>query len=101
MPPINSSMRSRCMRQFIILVSAFFLAAGTQPQTGSSLRSYEEVFYHSSKLRIEAYLYKPDGKGPFPVVIYNHGSRPGNERDERPFAYVGKMLAASGYLVLV
>src|SRR5207253_11454116 len=38
--------------------------------------AYTEVFYPSGSLRIQAYLYKPDGDGPFPVVIYNHGSRP-------------------------
>jgi len=64
-------------------------------------RSYEEVFYSSGNLKIEAYVFKPQGNGPFPVVIYNHGSRPGNERVERPFAYVGKMLASGGYLVVV
>jgi dienelactone hydrolase len=89
------------MRRLVMLVAAFLCAAGAQAQISNSPRPYEEAFYPSGNLRIEAYLYKPEGKGPFPVVIYNHGSRPGNERAERPFAYVGKMLAASGYLVLV
>jgi dienelactone hydrolase len=72
-----------------------------QTQSTGMQTAYQETYYTSGKLRIEAYLYKPEGKGPFPVLIYNHGSRPGNEREERPFAYVGKMLAAHGYLVLV
>lgn len=63
--------------------------------------TYETVFYPSGKLRIEAYVYKPEGAGPFPLVIYNHGSRAGHEREERPFAYVGEMLARSGYVVVV
>ena len=25
---------------------------------------------------LKADLYRPDGPGPFPAVIYNHGSRP-------------------------
>ena len=89
------------MRHFIVLVAVFFCAVSARPQTADSSHAYEQMFYPSGKLRIEAYLYKPEGKGPFPVVIYNHGSRPGSEHAERPFAYVGKMLAASGYLVLV
>jgi dienelactone hydrolase len=64
-------------------------------------KQYEEVFYQSGKLRIQAYLYKPQGDGPFPVVIYNHGSRARRERNSVPFAYIGKMLTASGYVVLV
>jgi dienelactone hydrolase len=34
-------------------------------------------------------------------VIYNHGSRAGHEREERPFAYVGNVLRDAGYIVLV
>jgi dienelactone hydrolase len=71
-------------------------AAHGQPET-----TYSEVFYPSGKLRIQAYLYKPDGDGPFPVVIYNHGSRDGNEQRSVPFQYVGNMLKKAGYLVLV
>ena len=39
--------------------------------------TYTEVLYPSGGLRIQAYMYKPDGNGPFPVVVYNHGSRAG------------------------
>jgi len=46
-------------------------------------------------------LYKPDGDGPFPVVIYNHGSRDGRESASVPFQYIGKMLTRAGYVVLV
>ena len=59
------------------------------------------MFYSSGKLKIEAYVYKPEGAGPFPVVIYNHGSRTEHDREERPFAYVGSMLVSSGYAVVV
>jgi dienelactone hydrolase len=62
---------------------------------------YTEVFYPSGNLRIQAYLYKPDGGGPFPVVIYNHGSRDGRERVSVPFEYVGTPFARAGYAVLV
>ena len=53
--------------------------------------AYTEVFYPSGSLRIHAFLYKPNGDGPFPVVIYNHGSRtgrraPGAERVYRQAA---------------
>ena len=63
--------------------------------------AYSTVFYQSGSLRIEAYVYRPSGSGPFPVVIYSHGSRRGHEREERPMAFVGQMLASEGYLVLV
>lgn len=62
---------------------------------------YTEVFYPSGKLRIQAYLYKPKGKGPFPLVLYNHGSRAGRERRLAPLEFIGKLLAQAGYAALV
>ena len=62
---------------------------------------YTELFYSSGTLRIQAYLYRPEGAGPFPVVIYNHGSRDGRERESLPFRYIGTMLTGAGYAVLV
>src|SRR5882724_754795 len=72
------------------------LSAGVQ-----SAPTYAEVFYPSGGLRIQAYLYRPEGDGPFPAVIYNHGSRDGRERASSPFPHVGKMLTRAGYAVLV
>jgi dienelactone hydrolase len=89
------------MRNLFLAVSALFCAAAASAQTADQSSAFEQVFYASGSLKIEAYVFKPHGKGPFPVVIYNHGSRPGHERAERPFAYVGKMLAADGYMVVV
>lgn len=89
------------MWHFSLLALSLLFVSVAQAQAGGSPPDHEAVFYASGKLRIEAYLYRPEGPGPFPVVIYNHGSRPGRERTEMPFAYVGNMLASSGYLVLV
>lgn len=84
-----------------IVCGALLLGTTALAQTNSKQPTYETVFYPSGKLKIEAYVFKPEGAGPFPVVIYNHGSRAGHEREERPFAYVGEMLARSGYVVVV
>ena len=62
---------------------------------------FETVYYDNGGLRLEAYLYTPKGTGPFPVVIYNHGSRQGNERIERSFQFIGALLTEAGYAVLV
>jgi carboxymethylenebutenolidase len=71
-------------------------AADGEPSAG-----YMELFYRSAGLRIQAYLYKPDGDGPFPAIIYNHGSREGRERASAPFEHIGAWLARAGYVVLV
>jgi dienelactone hydrolase len=62
---------------------------------------YATLFYKNGDLNIEAYLYKPEGKGPFPLVIYNHGSRSGQERAEIPFRFIAAILVPQGYAVLV
>lgn len=62
---------------------------------------FKTVYYDNAGLRLEAYIYEPKGTGPFPVVIFNHGSRQGLERAERPFQYIGALLTEAGYAVLV
>lgn len=84
-----------------ITCSVLLSGGAALAQTDAKQPSYETAFYRSGKLKIEAYVFKPEGAGPFPVVIYNHGSRAGHEREERPFAYVGEMLSRSGYVVVV
>jgi dienelactone hydrolase len=76
-------------------------ASGARGQPEAEPSKHQDVFYASGSLRIQAYVYKPDGEGPFPVVIYNHGTRNGSERVPSPFPYVGKMLTRAGYVVLV
>jgi len=80
---------------FLCLVAA---AAHSQSPADSA---DTEGFYPSGSLRIQAYLYKPAGDGPFPVVIYNHGSRAGRERRSVPFESIGRLLTRAGYTVLV
>ncbi len=94
----NGMMRDRAT----FLLAGFFCTAAAAVHGQSETEStYSEVFYPSGNLRIQAYLYKPDGDGTFPVVIYNHGARDGRERASVPFQYVGKILTRAGYAVLV
>jgi dienelactone hydrolase len=77
------------------------LADGLMSADVQSAPSYAEVFYSSGGLRIQAYLYRPEGDGPFPAVIYNHGSRNGRERQSVPFEHIGRLLTSAGYVALV
>jgi dienelactone hydrolase len=87
-------------RQVIVaIVVVGVLCVGAPAASGQS--RYVDVHYRSGGLRIQAYLYKPDGGGPFPAVIYNHGSRAGRERQSVPFEYIGELLNPAGYVVLV
>jgi carboxymethylenebutenolidase len=94
--------RRRSVRRVlaVILASALFCLASAAAH-GQTAPSYAELFYPSAGLRIQAYLYKPEGEGPFPAVIYNHGSREGRERASVPFEHIGAWLSRAGYVVLV
>src|SRR5215470_6474022 len=53
---------------FLLLTAGLAVAQSTQPPTPQT------VEFLSGKLRIKAYLWKPVGAGPFPAVLFNHGS---------------------------
>src|SRR5262245_53674040 len=84
-----------------LAVTGVALAVAVVPRAVPSAPRYAEVFYASGGLRIQAYLYKPDGDGPFAAVIYSHGSRNGGERKSVPFEHIGRLLTGAGYVALV
>ena len=44
---------------------------------------------------------RPAGAGPFPLVVYNHGSRGTLARTEQPYPFIGRLFRDAGYAVLV
>ncbi len=57
----------------------------------------EEVTFPSGKLVLHGFLYKPRGSGPFPAVLYNHGSdsKPGSKPE------LGEFFTNKGYVFFV
>lgn len=43
----------------------------------SGAHAAEEVSFSNGAVQLKGVLYKPDGPGPFPVLLFNHGSAPG------------------------
>src|SRR5438067_13354192 len=64
------------MRTIIALVLTFGMAfvVGAPPS--------ETVTFPSGNLTLKGVLFKPEGAGPFPAVVYNHGSAAGMLSDE-------------------
>jgi dienelactone hydrolase len=93
--------RMQRLARLLITFSICIGASAARSQSEVDSPKYQDIFYVSGNLRIQAYLYTPDGDGPFPAVIYNHGTRDGRERAPFPFPHVGKMLARAGYAVLI
>jgi dienelactone hydrolase len=58
----------------------------------------QTVTFKSDERVLHGLLYKPKGPGPFPAVLYNHGSAPGLLSNEA-FDLIGPLLAARGWVV--
>jgi dienelactone hydrolase len=59
------------------------------------LTASEVVTVPSGKLTLHGVLHKPDGPGPFPAVVYNHGS---GRNYARQFDALGPLYASHGYV---
>jgi len=55
------------------------------------------VTFPSGGLILHGVLFKPEGAGPFPAVVYNHGSAPGMLSKDA-FEALGPVFAAHGWV---
>ena len=62
-----------------------------------ALGAADTVTFRSGTLTLHGVLYKPDGAGPFPAVLYNHGSAPGMLSKEA-FDALGPLFARHGWV---
>lgn len=83
------------MRRALALV-ALVVAGGATAWAEPSRPT--EVWLRGKAGKLQAWLWRPEGKGPFPVVVYNHGS----EQDPvvGTDGQVGSFFARNGYAVL-
>jgi poly(3-hydroxybutyrate) depolymerase len=58
----------------------------------------ERVIFKSGSLTLVGFVFKPDGPGPFPALVWNHGSEqsPGTMRQ---FDAVAAIFVPAGYVV--
>ena len=66
-------------------------AAGAAPDT---------VSIRSGALTLHALLWRPAGRGPFPAVLFNHGSGPADAALGAPRLALGPVFARHGYVFL-
>ncbi|HET9180534.1 MAG TPA: hypothetical protein VFP59_00245 [Candidatus Angelobacter sp.] len=55
------------------------------------------VTFPSGNLTLHGVLYMPKGKGPFPAVVYKHGSAPGM-LSQKAFDQLGPLFAKRGWV---
>src|SRR5215831_8735280 len=57
----------------------------------------ETIHFSSAQHSLGGLLLQPDGDGPFPAVLYDHGSEPGWQSNET-FAHLAPAFAARGWV---
>ena len=89
----TSHSRAAFVVAFVVAASAWVVVG--QTTTGPS---YETVRFTNYGLRLEAYLYRPAGVGPFPLVVHRHS---GADPATRWGAVIARLLTDAGYAVLL
>jgi carboxymethylenebutenolidase len=85
----------------LVLVSVLATAAEGQASGGP-----ETVLVHNGSITLHALLWRPLGRGPFPAILFNHGSGRTREELERLGPYeqqadiLGPVFARHGYVFL-
>ncbi len=62
-----------------------------------SLPAGDEVTFQSGDITLHGVVYRPAGKGPFPAVVYNHGSAAGMV-SQTAFEALGPVFASHGWV---
>ena len=67
------------LRAFSMAALVILFASLSKPPLARTQANPVEVTFPSGNLVLHGFIYKPEGKGPFPAVLWNHGSerRPG------------------------
>ena len=98
------------MRGFLLTLAIFVVAV---PVEGQPSANPDTVDVRSGALQLRALLWRPDGLGPFPAILFNHGSGrapqlgaedrpPSRRRDPRARPDIlGPLFARHGYVFLV
>jgi dienelactone hydrolase len=66
-------MKQLFYRAFALLLSSAVFGQ-TSPSSAQQANSPEVVEVPSGTLELKGYMWRPDGRGPFPAVLFNHGS---------------------------
>jgi len=95
---------SDCARQFLIVASVAlgFLSAGSVLAAEGFTQEVIGV-PHLQSGSLQTTVYRPEGSGPFPVVIINHGKGMGDPRDEPRYRafFPSQEFLKRGYMVMV
>ena len=81
----------------IIILLALFPAAAFAATKGEPPLAPETVIVPSGTLTLRGLLWRPRGSGPFPAILFNHGSGNTLENQTAQAERLGRLFSAHGY----
>lgn len=91
--------RRQCSRLWAPATMALAIAANSQTCVAQTpLFGKRHVTFKNGDLALAGYLYTPPGNGPFPAVLWNHGSEP-NPGGGPQFDSVAAVFVPAGFVV--
>lgn len=95
----------RSMLSFLLMLPLLATAAGP-PRLNKALNEQVVMVENGSGLfgtELETTIFKPDGDGPFPLVVINHGKESGNPRFQARARYIvaSREFVRRGYAVMI
>jgi dienelactone hydrolase len=88
----KSPHRAVCIVFLTVLMAPFQTGAQLSASSGPA-----RVSFPSGSVTLGGTVYKPQGEGPFPTVVYNHGSAPGSVND-LAFEQLGPLFVQHGWV---
>jgi carboxymethylenebutenolidase len=90
-------MSTRSSRIGLLVIATLGVATSSRAQQPPFNK--QRVTYANGALTLVGYIYKPNGPGPFPTVVWNHGSEP-NPGGGPQYDSVAAIFVPAGYAVV-
>jgi len=87
-------------RAGVVLTVVLMAHAVALPAASTTSGGPDTVVVQSGALRLRALLFRPEGRGPFPAVLFNHGSGPADAPLAPQRTALGPLFARHGYVFL-
>ena len=81
------------------LANALAPSSAPAPRPQTTGLNKQKITLQSDDLNLVSYLFKPDGNGPFPGLIWNHGSEP-HPDTQLEFENIASLFVPAGYVVV-
>ncbi len=85
------------MKASLVIASFLLLLTTAAARATGMPNDPEVVHFQSGNLTLGGEIFKPNGDGPFPAVLYNHGSAPGMLNSQAS-KIIGPLFAAKGWV---